>query len=103
MGKGKWELLPTDPHTAKQVLDAEAQQQVRETGALGRVFGSKENAPHNIVATVVILLIVFGILYSVLPVDKSTFSAKEAWTIITPIITLALGYLFGTPKGPPPK
>ncbi|GAB3803523.1 hypothetical protein GCM10028819_33570 [Spirosoma humi] len=70
-----------------------------ETGLLGRIWGNSKNIPHNVAGIVIILLLLSGSIYTCVmynvPSDKTNLSIKDFWSIISPIITLALGYLFG--------
>ncbi len=61
-------------------------------GFLGKFFGSNENAPVNISGLIIMSLILSGILVTVLNTDTY---AKDFWIIVSPLITLSLGYLFG--------
>lgn len=61
-------------------------------GLLGKFFGSKENAPTNIAGLLVVVLLLSGIIAAMVDFDGY---AKAFWTIITPLITLSLGYIFG--------
>ena len=63
-----------------------------ESGLLGKIFGAPTHSPANIAGLAIILLLVPGII--LLFVQGST-SASDYWTLILPIITLALGYIFG--------
>lgn len=86
--------------TAKQLLErsAEIEKKRFEQGFLGRLWGSSPNIPSNIAALLIVSLTSTGILYTFcvigLPADKIPVSIKDFWTIIFPVITLALGYLF---------
>lgn len=51
------------------------------------------SAPNNIAALIIIFLVGFGIFKSCSLSEAEQI--KEVWTIITPLITLAFGYLFG--------
>lgn len=62
-----------------------------ESGALGKFFGNRINAPTNVAGFVVVALVLAGVLDLGL---KWTVSG-DFWKISTPIITLALGFLFG--------
>ena len=62
-------------------------------GKLGTWFGSSKNAPINISGILTLSLISFAILFTVF--SKEFENAKIIWVIVTPIITLALGYIFG--------
>lgn len=63
-----------------------------EAGALGKFFGSGAGAPTNIAGFTVALLASAGIA---LMFFDTKMPAQEYWKIAAPIITLALGYLFG--------
>lgn len=63
-----------------------------ESGWLGRIFGSAKNAAVNIGGLVVLLVVVAGIIMTLYPAGST---ATESWKIITPIITMVLGFLFG--------
>ncbi|MDO8746905.1 MAG: hypothetical protein Q7J70_04485, partial [Thermodesulfovibrionales bacterium] len=63
-----------------------------EAGWLGKFFGSKSTAATNITGIFLILLLVSG--FAVL-FFNSSIQAGEYWKIIVPLMTLALGYLFG--------
>lgn len=55
-----------------------------DVGLLGKLFGNSSNAPTNI-AGITILVLLFS----------TPFVADLKWEQSIPIITLALGYLFG--------
>jgi len=63
-----------------------------ESGWLGKLFGNKANAPANIAGVIVILLVLSGLFITFI---KAEIQPKEYWSIISSIITLILGYLFG--------
>jgi hypothetical protein len=63
-----------------------------ESGWLGRVFGSSKNAAVNIGGLVVLLVVIAGIIMTIYPAGST---ATESWKIITPVITMVLGFLFG--------
>lgn len=66
-------------------------------GWFGRFFGSKENASRNITG-VICLSFILGATFIALLVyftkDDLVF-VKHMWGVVSPIITLSLGYLFG--------
>lgn len=84
--------LPKDKELAKIVIDNENNRSNLnlEIGFLGKIWGHKSHAPYNIAGLVLIVLLVFGIVRSCMVSD-----IKDLWSIITPIITLTLGYIFG--------
>lgn len=61
-------------------------------GFLGKFFGSGENAPVNTASFLIIVALLAGIITSAL--NTETY-AKDFWVIVSPLITLSLGYLFG--------
>jgi hypothetical protein len=65
-----------------------------EVGWLGKIFGSSANAPTNIAGFVVCLLTVTIIVAGLLLVP-SPIPGMDFLNVVIPIITLALGYLFG--------
>ncbi len=73
-------------------LDLEAKKMDYELmpGWLGRVIGSSKNAGNNIAFAVVLAVLAAGLIASFFPGDRVEF-----WKVIVPIITLALGYVFG--------
>lgn len=93
--------LPDDPNLAKQIVNAEHEIKKKKTdhGLLGFIWGSSSSIPNNIAALSIIILIFFGIIYSISignhKPDEIALSIKDCWAIITPMITLAFGYLFG--------
>lgn len=66
-----------------------------EAGWLGKIFGADKRASSNIAGLLIALLVVSGIA---LLFFNSSIPALEYWKIISPLITLALGYLFGINK-----
>ena len=63
-----------------------------EAGTLGRFFGMRAAAPTNIAGLTVLLMVLGGIG---LMFFDTKMPAQEYWKVAAPIITLALGYLFG--------
>jgi uncharacterized membrane protein HdeD (DUF308 family) len=79
-----------DPKHAETLL--RSQQMVLEAGTLGKFFGSPQRAASSIACITIFLLTCSGVVSMFFACNIST---AEYWKIITPIITLALGYLFG--------
>lgn len=63
-----------------------------EMGLVGKIFGSGANAGPNIVAFVIMTIFVSGL---VLPLISSRIDPNEYWRVFVPIISGAVGYLFG--------
>ncbi|MEY4860535.1 MAG: hypothetical protein RL059_234 [Bacteroidota bacterium] len=73
----------------------------KELGWFGLFFGGKELISLNISGVLIIFLILVGFIISCLIYHKTNDikNITEIWGIITPIITLTLGYLFGNKNG----
>lgn len=81
----------------------------KSLGWLGRCFGGEKMLPLNISGLLVLLLLFIGLLatiivffnYSIVEDAKvvNVSLIKDIWSILTPIITLTLGYLFGNKTG----
>ena len=61
-------------------------------GWLGRCFGSSKNAPQNIAGLLIVLLAGSGVLVLFF---ETKIPVGEYWTIIVPLLTLIMGYIFG--------
>jgi hypothetical protein len=96
--------LPKDKELANKVLDNhnDLEKQKVNQGYLGKLWGSSKSIPNNIAALSVSILIITGIIYTCCvmnnPVDKIALPIKDFWAIISPLITLSIGYLFGDKK-----
>lgn len=76
-----------------------------ERGWLGRIWGTSSSVPNNVAALIAIVLTSFGMIYTsialyLMPTGKEMGYIKDLWAIITPIITLSIGYLFGNRNSP---
>ncbi len=65
-----------------------------EAGILGKVFGTGENAAKNIAGLIIFLLVNGALIAYFISLDEGAL-----FQIVVPIITLALGYLFGRQTG----
>lgn len=63
-----------------------------ESGWLGRLFGSPKNAAVNIGGLALCVALIAGMIITINPGGSI---AVEAWKIISPIMTMILGFLFG--------
>lgn len=82
---------------------------VQSEGIINKLTGTGENAKNGISALVVIFLFVTGIILTILvcreywgtqckePISMLD-SIKGVWGIVTPLLTLILGYVFGKGK-----
>lgn len=64
-----------------------------KVGILGYLFGVSSCVPNNIAGLVVFLLLIYGVLYSFYFYEEKDLG--NVWSIVSPMMTLALGYLFG--------
>lgn len=74
----------------------------KDLGWLGICFGGRELVSLNISGLLIIVLIIGGVVLSCLVYDKEKQNfdnITKVWSVITPIITLSLGYLFGNKQG----
>lgn len=76
--------------------EAQANKDKNETGFLGKLFGNKsENVSLYIAFVICMALILVGFLYICFDPAYKQNTNLEFWQIIGPIITGALGYIFG--------
>lgn len=93
--------LPKDKELAKKIIDNhnELEKERVQQGLLGMVWGNSASIPNNVAALLICFLVLFGMIYSycmmAIPVTEAPITIKEFWAILTPIITLSIGYLFG--------
>lgn len=70
-----------------------------ERGWLGNLWGTSTSIPNNIAAFLILILAIGGLGYTCYAAGKSKESLglpiADFWAIVTPLITLAIGYLFG--------
>ena len=93
---------PSEQETTYSLPTEHWQQKMDEkrldAGLLGKLFGTGVSAPNNIAGLAVIggLLIGGGISGALLFKDATDAStATEIWKYVAPMVTGALGYLFG--------
>lgn len=96
------QTITSEKHNHEQtILDKNHTQEIKKIkislGWLGGLFGGKELTALNISGALLILLIIFGVSLSSAAACCSsiTLDIKDIWAVITPIITLTLGYIFG--------
>jgi len=83
--------LPSDKEIASQLIQSERQERLLQIGWIGRIVGTKEQAPSNIAgatALIAMLALVGVLLFQSSNLDLAT-------RILPPIITTVLGYIFG--------
>ncbi|HLO72919.1 MAG TPA: hypothetical protein VK164_03200 [Flavobacterium sp.] len=94
--------LPKNPETSHKIIDNtfEEIKMTRELGFLGQFFGSGNSIKLNIAGLFIFILVLIGIIYTSCVLFATNINPKaigilDFWGIITPLITLALGYIFG--------
>ena len=94
--------LPRNKDLAIKVIENQNELKLRqsEKGWVGSFWGSNNNAPNNIAGIVILLLLTFGLLYTFIiiiwyPTKDVASNIRDLWAIISPLITLGMGYLFG--------
>ena len=100
----KIESAPTEPVTGslsgknEQAMFAHEREKFKkELGWLGLPFGGRSEKPGNISALVVVLCFIgLGIIYARPPTSESGVTLDRLFGGLTSIITLVLGYLFGS-------
>jgi len=89
--------LPQDTNLASKVIDGKIknQQTIMERGFIGRIFGGSENISYNVTALSVVLCILCILFLIIKGSGTDSFSYKDSTSIVSNIITLFVGYLFG--------
>lgn len=70
----------------------------KDIGWLGKFFGASDNGARNIAITTIILLLLGASIFSIVVYcnnSDDTTTISNLWNKIIPVITLALGYIFG--------
>jgi hypothetical protein len=87
--------LPEDPTLAGKVIDAEAERESKklDRGMIGIMFGTKDHVPNNVAASIcIICMLSICVIYAR---SDSFADSKDPITVISGILTLGLGFLFG--------
>lgn len=103
---GDSKMAAISPDSVNKVIDAEVEKkkiekaaEKEERGILGKLWGSIEHSSNNIAGLFIIMLLLVGLLYTIwlLSFDSCGNHEKiiDFWEMLTPMLTLALGYLFG--------
>jgi len=71
-----------------------------ELGILGRFFGHSDNSSKNITFMILVMLVIMSaalitLVYCRPPRDCEARHIELIWNSLIPVVTLALGYLFG--------
>jgi hypothetical protein len=85
-------MAKVNPNALSAPTQDEARAMVMEGGFLGRCFGSVRTAPVNIAGATLAALVILG--GALLFFDSKGMTSAEYWKLVTPVITLILGYLF---------
>ena len=89
----------TTSQTQSGISDVDLKHHSQELGVLGAIFGSRANAPVYIAALAIVFSFVLIGCIMVFAEDSATFSKSQMVGLIIPIITGALGFLFGKGTG----
>lgn len=103
---GDSKMIPLSPDSVNKVIDSEVEKkkiekaaEKEERGFLGKLWGSIDHSSNNIAGLFIVLLFFVGLLYTIwmLCVDSCESHKRilEFWGMLTPMLTLALGYIFG--------
>lgn len=86
---------PTTNYLTEKEMDIQADLKAKklESGWLGHVFGTK-TAPTNIAGIAVVIVLIAGLI----SFSQGADTAKQTWSILAPIITMVLGFVFGKSK-----
>ncbi|MCR4828268.1 MAG: hypothetical protein K5864_02280 [Bacteroidales bacterium] len=107
INEGTTQLNPNLPTSVnKKIIDSNLESQKiskeekkESRGLLGRVWGAREHSSNNIAGLLIFLLVFIATGYTVFMLFHEPVSTHgqviDFWGIITPLITLALGYIFG--------
>ena len=71
----------------------------KDLGVVGKYFGGRELTALNISGALIMTLAIMGIIFTFILLcqkkEDQPISIIDFWAIITPLITLSLGYIFG--------
>lgn len=92
--------LPPDPKVAVKLIEHDSQHKdnIIKAGSLGKFFGSNPRVPVYIAGVTILILSLTGIIYTLCSMyykGPSFDNVIKLWGILTPLITLPLGYIFG--------
>jgi hypothetical protein len=88
--------LPPDKEIASKIIDGQFELSKRELGFFGRIFGNREVLPFSITGFVLIALIIFLFVFMFSGKESETFTKKDVLVSVLPVITIIVGYFFGT-------
>ena len=90
-----------DAEREKERLKKEEERKSR--GVLGAFFGNSENSSKNIAGFLIFTLLFIATFYTgamiICHYQDTHSQVMDFWNVITPIITLSVGYLFGYSRG----
>lgn len=94
------EFASVDDNLKDMILDSlknnHANEGKKNFGLIERLFGNhSKNITLYITFIILVLLIMVGLIYIFLSLKYTQTTGLEFWQIIGPIITCALGYIFG--------
>lgn len=91
--------LPPNTKLASQYLkhNSQHQENLVKAGWLGKFFGMNDRISLYIAGVTIFLMLISGIIFTFFSFfySESFDNTIKLWGVITPIITLSLGYIFG--------
>lgn len=90
-------LPPESEGTSKARIKSEEEikKRIIDAGFLGKFFGTNKNVSLYIAAFIAITMLAAGVCYSFIATSTYSLTPKDFWTIISPFITTALGFIIG--------
>jgi hypothetical protein len=89
--------MELDAEEKKFAHEAKAKKMGLEVGWLGKFVGMGRNAANNVAFLAIVFSFLTGVALSLAHPDQW----ERIWSLVTPLITLSLGYLFGNRNGSP--
>lgn len=85
-----------NPEIAHKALDAYYDS--LNIGLLGKLWGKKEHAIHNIIGLVLFVFVITLVGFLFCGTETASLSKKDVLTVLLPTITTIVGYLVGKYK-----
>lgn len=97
MGIAYSEISSFSVDTQSKVIESETSYREKKliAGWIGVVFGIEDNAPKNIAGFLAVTAMLTGVFINIVQVCKGNAISYDCWKVFVPIITGALGYIFG--------
>lgn len=92
-------LIESNNELEKLKLEHQQEKSKQERGSLGKLFGSGNSISKNIAGLLICTLLAVAVVYTFIMLFKgqevNDLSIKDFWSVILPLVTLTIGYLFG--------